>query len=135
MRVLALLALALLLAGCSSPASTGSDGAPVADRIGVVILNEPFKVAPSAPSAFQVDVQAGARNVQLEIRQDSGVLANLHVRLTGCGETDPPASSAWEAVTLCNVPNAGRQVLQVSMGDGPPAGSGQVLLRADLPSR
>lgn len=140
MRLLVLLLLALFASGCTS-AGDGGDGGNGGDdgndregyRDGVVFFNEEFSAASVQPATFQVLVEEGAREVILEIQQDSGVMPNLHVELTGCGEVDPPASGGWQAYPLCDTAEAGQQTLTISVETGAPAGTGRALLRADLP--
>ena len=131
------------LAGClgngSDPASDGQDGddAAASDREGyrdgVVLLNEEFTASTTTPATFEVTFEEGAREVILEIQQDSGVMPNLHVEVEGCGGTDTPASAAWQSYPLCDEPQAGRSTVTISVKAGAPAGTGRFLLRADLP--
>ena len=142
-------ALALLLAftvsGCMADDANGNDDGDDGRsqdtdndrpgyREGVVFHNEEYSVSSVQPATFSVQVEAGAREVILEIQQESGVLPNLHVELTGCGEVDPPASGGWQAYPLCDTAEAGTQTLTISVRSGGPSGNGRALLRADLPS-
>jgi hypothetical protein len=133
--------LLVLASGCLSDSGDGGDdgvGGNGDDRAGyrdgVVFFNEDYTVSTAQPAAFQVDVEVGARTVILEIQMDSGVMPNLHVELTGCGEVDPPSAGSWQSYTLCETPAAGRQTLRITVqGVVGGSGSGRALLRADLP--
>ena len=143
MRVLAgLVLVAAMLSGCSSPADDGLGSGEADDlsadragyREGVVFLNEGFTASSVQPASLPVTVEEGALDLILEIRQDSGVMPNLHVELTGCGGLDPPASGGWQAYLVCAEPTPGSQTLLISVSSGGATGTGQALLRADLPS-
>jgi hypothetical protein len=142
MRAILLLLLLPLLSGCASDeTSRGSDdaGNPVPDapdgyRAGVVVVNEEFTVASGQPARFPVEFGPDARNVVLEIQQDSGAMPNLHVEVGGCGEVDPPASAGWQSYLVCERATAQETQVTISVNPGLPAGTGRFLLRADLPS-
>lgn len=143
----AVLALALLatLAGCTEQRDSddpvtgdevGSSRGDTPDyRQGVVVINEGFTVASGQPARFEAQFGEGARNVILEIQQDSGAMPTLHVDVEGCGELDPPASGGWQAYPVCDEATVATAEVTISVNPGLPAGSGRFLLRADLPSR
>jgi hypothetical protein len=140
MRLPLVLALLVLLSGCFGAGDDDSgDGALQSGedrpgyRDGVVVINEDFTVSSAQPARFEVPFGPGAREVILEIRQDSGVLPNLHVALSGCGELDPPASAGWQSYPLCDAASDEQAELTITVNAGAPAGSGSILVRADLP--
>jgi hypothetical protein len=138
MRV-AFLFIAALLAGCTSPTSDddGTGDQAMDDRPGyrdgVVLINEEFTASAAQPAEFDVTFEEGAREVILEIQQDSGVLPNLHVEVEGCGTVDPPAAASWQSYPVCEEPSAGTKQVTISVKAGSPAGTGRFLIRADLP--
>ncbi len=139
MRPLAVLLLtAILASGClSADDGEGSDarGDSEGYRDDVAFFQEDYTVSTAQPATFPVDVEDGARTVTLEIQMDSGVMPNLHVELSGCGEVDPPSSGGWQSYPLCEQPSGGRQSLTLTVqGAIVGSGTGRVLLRADLPS-
>lgn len=145
MRLLmAVLLLATLASGCTEGPESGSDDArndrddlsPDREdyRDGMVFFETEYSVNSLDPARFSVDVAESALDVILEIQQDAGMMPNLQVELSSCGQAQPASSGDWEAYLLCQEPVAGRQDLRVSIGGGMAAtGSGRLLLRADLP--
>ena len=148
MRLLVpLLLLALSASGCTSDpddddGNDGSDGPSDGlsqdrdgYREGVVFFESDYTVSSLQPTTFAIDVDHGALDIILEIRQDSGVLPNLHVEVSGCGGVDPSASAGWQGYLVCAEPHGtGDQNLAISIRGGVAAsGSGRVLLRADIP--
>lgn len=136
---LLLFLVATLASGCLSDGKDSSDDVLGDDREsyrdGVAFFQQDYTVSTAQPATFPVDVEDGARTIILEIQMDSGVMPNLHVELSGCGEVDPPSSGGWQSYPLCERPAGGRQALTLTVqGAVVGSGTGRVLLRADLPS-
>lgn len=139
-RTLAVLAAMALLAGCldddagSDSTSSGPPTGPAEVPHGsqLVLMDERFTASVGVPWTWQVSVPGSARNVVLDLTQDSGAIPNLHVELDGCGEADPPASASMQTVELCDEPSAGERTFSITVNAGLPAGNGRAVLRADL---
>lgn len=127
----------LLLTAVSGCAGAPSDDAgrtdPIQYETGVIFFDQDFVSTNPQSVAYHLDVPEGVRNVSLEIRQDPGSIADLRVTLTGCGRADIDASSSWQTFQLCDEARSGGQVVRVEVG-GAATGTGQLLLRGDIPS-
>lgn len=102
-------------------------------RENVVLLDQPFRTTQAQAATFSVQVAAGAQHLQYEVSQDSGLVPNLHISLTGCGNANLPGSAGTQNGTLCQSPQSGPQTLKVEAANLA-AGTGRILLRADLPA-
>lgn len=124
----------VMLAGCTGlPTLTTETSTAPNMRLGVVIFNEAFRATQAQPASFAVEVPVGAQHLQYEISQDSGLVPNLHVSLTGCGDATLPGSASTQNGTLCAAPLSGPQTLKVEVSNLA-VGTGRILLRADLPA-
>ena len=124
----------LMLSGCSSPSQDDGDdpAGDAIDRQGVVVLNQDYTVTFGQESDYATTFTGKERNVILEIRQDSGVLPNLHVEVGGCGEVDPPASAGWQTHPLCDSTTAHSTQVTITIRSGGATGSGSFIVRADM---
>lgn len=145
MRWALLVLLLPVLSGCTEVGdgdavpSDGQGGADVADgeqlRQGVVLLSQLYRVTYPRQSGYNITFTGEERNVVLEIQQDSGVLANLHVAIGGCGDVDPAASASWESYPICDRANPTSTQVTIDVKPGSPGltGSGRFIVRADVP--
>lgn len=147
MRWLFALLVAPVLAGCLADGPTdGTEPTLVADRKGVVFVNEEYDAVPNVPATLSIEVPEGAVNVLVELRTTRVVTAPMgaEVDLSGCGAADMAWGSggtgnivvqiggSWSEATLCGAADGGGQTLTITANDAPLTGS--VILRADIPS-
>jgi hypothetical protein len=97
-----------------------------------ILLDERFTAALGVPWTWTVELPAAARNVVVDLDQDSGAIPNLRVELEGCGGADAPGSASRQTIALCSEPSAGERTFAITVNAGLPAGNGNVVLRADL---
>lgn len=113
----------------------GDNDRPTSVREGVVLLEQDFTVTYPRQSGYPIEFTGKERNVILEIRQDSGVLANLHVGIGPCGGVDVPGSASWETYAMCDTVDGGsRTEVTMDIRSGGPTATGRFLVRADIVS-
>ena len=145
----------LMLSGCLAAgpdaADAGAEGSQDgADgdglRQGVVFFESDYAILPNQPSAIEVVVPQGARNVRVEmsVRPAPTAADEATVALSGCGNghvtwnpgpnvvVSVSGGGSWREADLCGQASAGQRTMELD--GGLTAMSGRILLRADLPS-
>ncbi|MEK6974705.1 MAG: hypothetical protein AABY18_00015 [Candidatus Thermoplasmatota archaeon] len=127
--------------GEAEPAQGGDDAAqdayPAGYRLGVVLLEAEFTAAwtQEQMSAWNVLFYGGERNIVLELQQDVGAIAQLHITLGSCADIKPVPSTNWTTHFLCERPMGTESTqLQIQVAvPGAPVATGRFVLRADVP--